>query len=294
MAEPIRVAARRGDFIESVHRVHAVAMRDGRLVEHAGDSTLTTSLRSSAKPLQALPLAVVEDRASAELAIACASHQAEPAQLEAVRALLEAAEASEDDLICGSQQGRSDGPLHHNCSGKHAGMLFVCLVEGWPKDGYHLADHPLQEWILDGVSDTSEVATSAVAVAIDGCGVPCYALPLDRVARAFELLDGAPGGDRVVKAMRAHPDLVGGEGAIDTDLMRAFPNWIAKRGAEGLLAAASPDGLGVALKVEDGSARALRPALGAFLEQLGLEPGPFGPVELRNSRDDVVGSLAAM
>jgi L-asparaginase II len=99
------------------------------------------------------------------------------------------------------------------------------------------------------------------------------------------------GGPAVADAMRAHPELMLGPVPLDTNLMQAQPGWIAKGGAEALLCAASSDGLGVALKVEDGSARALRPALGAFLEQLGLEPGPFGTVELRNSRDDLVGSV---
>ena len=94
--------------------------------------------------------------------------------------------------------------------------------------------------------------------------------------------------------MRAHPELMLGPVPLDTGLMQAQPGWIAKGGAEALFCAAGPDGFAIALKVEDGSARALRPALGAFLEELGLEPGPFGPVELRNSRDDVVGRIERM
>ena len=296
MAEPITVVARRGDIVESVHRVHCVAWswNDERTVESAGDAGLMTSLRSSAKPLQALPLAAVVDEVSPEIAVACASHQAEPAQLEAVRSLLERAHATEDDLICGSQDGRPLGAINHNCSGKHAGMLLVCLTENWERDGYHRREHPLQDWILRCVADCAGVSIESVAVAVDGCGVPCFAVPLERVARIFATLDGAPGGDRVVASMRAHPELIGGEGAVDTELMHAFPGWIAKRGAEGLIAAASSDGLGVAVKVEDGHGRAIRPALAVFLERLGLDAGPFGPVELRNSRDDVVGELGAM
>ena len=293
MADAISVAVRRGDIVESVHRVHCVALRDGELLAAAGDSRLPASLRSSAKPFQALPVSLLEFLDESEVAIACASHQAEPAQLEAVKRLLEHAEATEHDLVCGSQEGRPPGPLHHNCSGKHAGMLAVCLVEDLPREGYYLPEHPLQARILAAVADLAGVEPTAVAIAIDGCGVPCFALSLEQVGRAYSNLEHAPGGERVARAMRDHPRLVGGDGALDTELMEELPGWIAKRGAEGLFTAASADGLGVALKVEDGAHRALRPALGAFLDQLGLDGSAFGPVPVSNSRDEVVGELKA-
>jgi L-asparaginase II len=281
--DALRVTVTRGadGVVEAVHRVHAVAVRDGELVASAGDPGLVSFLRSAWKPLQAVALAEsYADLADEELAIACASHQAEPAQLEAVRLLLARAGATVDDLENGEQEGRPLGRLGHNCSGKHAGMLAACRARGWPLRGYRLRDHPLQRRLADELGPN-------LGEAVDGCGVPVYALALRDSAA---LLTRAH--PRVADAMRARPDLVGGHGADDTALMRALPGWIAKRGAEGLVCAASPDGLGVALKVEDGNPRGLRPATGAFLGALGIEAEGFGPAELRNSLGETVGRVA--
>src|SRR5579862_5932150 len=143
--DPIRVTVRRGGVVESVHRVH-VAGGDG--VERGED--LVCFLRSSSKPIQAMPLVEAYDELDDdEIAIACASHRAEPAQLAAVRKLLARAGASVDDLECGPQEGRPDGKLGHNCSGKHAGMLAACRANGWPFEGYRLPGHPLQQRIAE-------------------------------------------------------------------------------------------------------------------------------------------------
>jgi len=284
MAEPISVAVRRGETVESVHRVHAVATKSGRIVATAGDPELVTFMRSAAKPIQAQPLARErDDLDDRDLAIASASHLADEAQLAAVQALLDKAPATEDDLECGSFEGSK---LKHNCSGKHAGMLALCRAKGWPLEDYRLAGHPCQEAMLaevEALADTKDVAT-----AIDGCGVVTFALPLERMATAFTRLDGAVAG-----AMRTHPELIRGPRGLDTNLMQALPGWTAKGGAEGLLCAAGPDRVGLVLKVEDGATRALRPALGAFLDSLGLDASAFGPVPVRNSRNEVVGELAA-
>jgi L-asparaginase II len=289
--EPISVAARRGDVVESVHRVHAVAVRDGEIVAAAGDPHLVTFMRSAAKPLQAVPLARErDDLEPRHLAIASASHLADEAQLDAVRSLLALAPATEDDLECGPFQGSR---LKHNCSGKHAGMLALCRAKGWPTDGYRLAEHPCQQTMLDLIVETTGLAADEIGTAVDGCGVVTFALGLDAMARAFTALEQLDGGV-VSEAMRTYPKLIRGTGADDTSLMEANAGWTAKGGAEGLLCAVSSDGLGLALKVEDGNGRALRPATGAFLEQLGLEADPFGPAPIRNSRDDVIGRLETL
>jgi L-asparaginase II len=262
---------RRGDVVEAVHFVH-VASTEGVL--HGED--VVSHLRSSAKPIQAIPLAdAYDDLDDDELAIACASHQAEPAQLDAVRKLLARAGASVDDLECGPQEGRPEGKLGHNCSGKHAGFLAVCREKGWPFEGYRLLEHPVQRRIRELLGG------DGLPCAIDGCGIPTYALPL--IAQAA-LLTRAP--ERIANAMRARPDLVGGDGADDTALMRLLPGWIAKRGAEGLLCTAAPDGRGFAFKVADGNGRALRPALAAV-----LGVGEMARVPLENSRGEVVGAV---
>jgi L-asparaginase II len=260
---------RRGQVVEAVHLVH-VASSDGLL---RGDDVVS-HLRSAAKPIQAVPLAdAYDDLGDDELAIACASHQADPAQLQAVRRLLARAGATVDDLENGPQEGRPEGRLGHNCSGKHAGFLAACRANGWAFAGYRLPDHPLQQQV--------RALLGGGEPAVDGCGIPTYAQPLSAQARLLPRT--LP---RIADAMRARPELVGGEGADDTALMQLLPGFIAKRGAEGLLCAASPDGVGYAFKVADGNGRALRPAVAAV-----LGVGELARVPLLNSRDEIVGSI---
>jgi L-asparaginase II len=286
--EPFVVAVVRGDVVEARHRVHAVAVHDGRVVEAAGDTELVSYFRSSAKPLQALPLVRLRpDLDDAEIAIACASHLARPDQLAAVRSLLDRAQATEDDLECGAEPTR----LEHNCSGKHAGFLLVCRERGWPTSGYRRPDHPLQHLLFAEIAGAADVDPATVPTGVDGCGVVTWALPLERMAQAFARLPALDGGARTLAAMRAHPDLIRGPLAGDVMLMRALPGWTAKGGAEGLFCAVSPDGVGIALKAEDGSGRALRPAAAALVRQLGHDSGELGVVTLENSRQEVVGEL---
>jgi L-asparaginase II len=262
--EPIRVLVRRGDVVEAVHRVHV------RGAWSFGDD-ISCFLRSSAKPIQAVPLVeAYDDLSDDEIAIACASHQAEPEQLAAVRKLLDRAGATAEQLENGPQEGRPEGKLGHNCSGKHAGMLAACRANAWESRGYRLPGHPLQRRIHELVG--------GVPYETDGCGVPTFELRLSEMAALF-----AKTPPRVRTAMRARPDLVGGRGADDTDLMRDAPGWYAKRGAEGLFCAANDDARTLALKVEDGAARAVRPVL-AHLLTGAVEAHPIA-----NSRGEIVG-----
>jgi L-asparaginase II len=289
--EPILVEVVRGDVVEAWHRAHAVALAGGEIVASAGNPYLLTLFRSSAKPLQALLVARARpELEDAELAIACASHLARPEQLDAVRSLLAKAPATEDDLECGPDPTR----IEHNCSGKHAGLIALCRARGWPVEGYRLLEHPCQQALLAEVAAAAEVDGETIPTATDGCGIVTFALSLERMAHAFARLPALEDGPRVVRAMRAHPELIRGPGAPDTELMRLLPGWIAKGGAEGLLCAASPDGLGVALKIEDGAGRAVRSALAAFLDRLGLDPGELGAVPVETSRGEVVGELRAV
>jgi L-asparaginase II len=290
---PISVAVRRGGLVEAIHRVHAVAVQDGAIVAEAGDGSLVTFMRSAAKPLQALPLARArDDLDERDLAVASASHLAGPDALDAVRALLAKAAATEDELECGPD-GDPPSRLKHNCSGKHAGMLALCRAHGWPIAGYRLAGHPVQEAARSELAAAAEVDPAELPTAVDGCGVVTFALPLARMARAFSRLEKLDAGPRVAAAMQAHPDLVRSPGAADTELMRLRTGWTAKGGAEGILCAAGPDGLGVALKCEDGNGRALAPAVAVFLRELGHPVEELAVRELRNSRDELVGSVAA-
>jgi L-asparaginase II len=290
---PLVVEVRRGGSVESRHHVHAVAVRDG-VVAAAGDAGLVTFMRSAAKPLQALPLARARlDLSDAQLAIACASHLADDSQLDAVRSLLAAAPASEDELECGAV-GHPPARIKHNCSGKHAGMLALCRAQAWDSAGYRLAGHPVQETMLAELAAAAEVDLASLATGVDGCGVVTFALPLKRMAHAFSRLADLEGGGRVTAAMRARPELIRGVGAADTDLMRALPGWVAKGGAEGLLCAAGPNGIGLALKCEDGSGRPLKPALAELLDRVGIKlDESFRSVPIHNSRDELVGETIA-
>ena len=288
--ERIVVEVTRGGVVEARHIVHGVAVRDGETVATAGDAQLLTGFRSSAKPLQALPvLRARPDLEQVEIAIACASHLARPEQLEPVRILLAKAPASEDDLECGPEPTR----LEHNCSGKHAGMLALCRARGWETPDYRLLEHPCQQAMLDEVAAAAEVATADIPVAVDGCGVPTFGLTLERMAHAFSRLERLDAGKLAAEAMRAYPELIRGPGAADTELMRTLPGWIAKGGAEGLLCTASPEGLGIAVKVEDGGGRAVRSATAAFLGRLGFDTGELGDVPVTNSRGEIVGAMKA-
>ena len=268
--------------------MHAVAVRDGEIVGAAGDPSLLTHFRSSAKPLQALPVVRARpDLDDAEVAIACASHLARPEQLDAVRSLLAKANASEDDLECGPDPTR----VEHNCSGKHAGLIALCRARDWPVAGYRLPEHPCQQELLAEIAAAAEVEPETMPTATDGCGIVTFGLTLERMAHAFSRYHSLEGASRIVQAMQAHPELIRGPGAPDTELMRRLPGWIGKGGAEGLLCAASPDGLGLALKVEDGTGRAQRSAVAAFLGRLGLDTGDLRVVPLENSRGELVGEL---
>jgi L-asparaginase II len=299
------VVVERGGRVESEHRF-AWRQGDGDAAEHA-------FLRSAAKPLQALPAvrAGVLERLGLDdrhLAIGCASHGGSPEHVARVTEILAACGLGVADLACGAVAPRdpvaagalAGAPerIHHNCSGKHALGLALCVVAGWPVEGYLDAAHPLQRAMADAVSDA--LGVRAHAQAIDGCGMPTFDAPLAALASAFGRLAGgglgAPG-SRVAAAMRANPGLVAYPGAIDTELMAGLAV-VAKVGAEGVIAIGCDDGRGLAVKVADGAMRALDPAaVWAAREVLGLPVAGAALTALEappvhNSLGAVVGRLA--
>jgi L-asparaginase II len=323
------VEQRRGGVVESRHRVHAAVVdRDDRLVAWAGEPEFVTFWRSAAKPFQAM--ALVADGAvdrfgitRAELAITCASHSSEPGQVQLVRDYLARIGCTERDLMCGAHTPLSDTvakdyqtrgvrltAVYSNCSGKHTGMLALAKHHGWPIENYIRPDHPVQRRALEEVSRWSGVPASQIGVAVDGCGVSCFALPIRGMARAYAQLGsgergavvhGAPQqplpapSSRIAEAMLRHPELIAGEGRPCTEMMRAHPGQvITKVGADGVYSAALVrEGLGVSLKVEDGYGPAAALALAAILEELGLRPQPAS-LRVRpsvNSRGEPVGEL---
>lgn len=319
-----QVLVRRGDDVESVHRIDAVivGLEPGEEVRY-GDPTRLAYWRSSMKPFQALPL--VEDGAAGalglddeHLAVCCASHVGTPAHLELVAAILDRVDARVAELACGPhppfdggaaravlRSGRSFTPLHNNCSGKHAGMMAVARHAGWPLEGYAGPDHPVQARIREGLVRWLDIDPEGLGWATDGCGVPTPFLTLRQMARAFARLGraaalGEEGASRVVGAMTGHPEVVSGPGRATTRLMEATGGrLLAKEGAEGIFCLAAPaEGWGMALKVEDGGRRAAAPAVVEALAESGLlAEGEAERLEevrrpgLRNSREALVGRI---
>jgi L-asparaginase II len=303
------VESHRGSILESRHRVHvAVVDSSGKLVAQAGDPEYVTFWRSAAKPFQALPL--LEDGAAQrfgltrqDLALTCASHSSEPAQVALVREFLQRIGCSERDLLCGPHRPLSDvvakdyetrgvrlTAVYSNCSGKHTGMLALAKHHGWPTEFYTRIEHPVQQRCLASVSEHTELPAEKIGVAVDGCGVACFALPVRNMALAYTRLDGP-----ILEAMTLHPELIAGEGRPCTEVMRAHPGRVvAKVGAEGVYSALLiREGLGVALKVEDGHSVASSLAIAAVLAELGLKPQPSTLLvrPLTNSRGETVGEM---
>ncbi|HEX6748914.1 MAG TPA: asparaginase [Longimicrobium sp.] len=318
------VEVTRGAVVESRHRIHAAVVdADGRLRAFAGDPDLVTFFRSAAKPLQALPL--VEDGAFdrfgltlEELALCCGSHSGSAEHTRVVAGILEKAAVTSDALACGPHPPFDDearralaeahlepGRVHNNCSGKHAGMMMLARARGWDPADYHRPEHPVQQRMLTEISRWTRMPVEAVALATDGCGVVCFALPLRQMALSFAGFAAAVrAGERspalVFEAMTAHPVMVAGEGRICTELMRqAAGRLFAKVGAEGVYCVGVPGAeLGIALKVEDGAARAVAPAILGILRELDLiSEDDFGALhhhaypELLNTRGEPVGQI---
>lgn len=302
----------------------AVVDPGGRIVARSGKPELVTFLRSAAKPFQAIPL--VADGAverfnitSQQLALACASHNSEPEQVAIVSQWLQRIGCQESDLACGPHRplwldlavpsevkGLTDvprTPVASNCSGKHTGMLALARHHGWPTAGYALANHPVQRRCLEEMIRWSGAAPGEVGVAVDGCGVLCFSMPLARMATAFVRLavSDEPAARTVARAMMQHPELIAGRGRLCTAAMRTYMgDVIVKLGAEGVYGAAFPRrGIGVALKVEDGHYWSAVVAMVAVLQQLKLDPAPrdalaaYHEIPIRNTRGAVVGSLVA-
>ena len=284
--EPIVVEVTRGEVVEARHVVHAVVVRDGRIELAAGNPALVTFLRSSAKPVQALPVVQARpDLDDQQIALCCASHRATDEQLAVVRRTLADAPATEDDLECAPEPAQ----ILHNCSGKHAGFLALCRAEGWPLEGYRSLGHPCQQAVLREVAALAELSPEAIGIGVDGCGVPTFALTLEQAALVFGRLRKREGGERVVSSMRANPRLLLGPVSADARLIERLDGWVAKGGAEGLFCASSADGLALALKVEDGSFRPLATAVAHVLGRLGLDAGDLDDGLVRSSHGEPVG-----
>ncbi|HEU4395583.1 MAG TPA: asparaginase [Planctomycetota bacterium] len=327
MNAPILVTATRGGLPESRHRVSVAAIEGGRTVLALGDIASPVFTRSSAKPFQALEfvLSGAADRfgvTDEELAVVCASHGAEECHLDAVRSLLRKGGLTEAALGCGAhapactrasvalaKSGARPTVLHNNCSGKHSGMVMTAKHIGAPVEGYLDPAHPLQVANRRNLALFAGVDPASIAIGVDGCSAPNFALPLEAQARAFARLAEpdasipkahADAARRIVRAMTGFPRQVAWEGEGDAALMGAAPGrLVSKLGAEGVQGVGVPGrGLGIVIKVEDGGARPRLPVTVALLRAAGVlsaaeaaRVGPPADVVLRNHRGTEVGRI---
>lgn len=321
------VVAERGGYAESAHTGHiAVVDPAGNLLYSCGDPQRPTFARSSMKPLQTVPLietgaAAHYQLSPADISLACASHNGEEQHTARVLDLLKRLELEVEDLKCGLHPPRwkdtyeqiikSDTPItpvFNNCSGKHSGMLTTARYMGESTEDYYVLEHPVQQRILEVISDFSEVPVRDIEIGIDGCGVPVHGIPLDRLALCFAKMakpESFPEKRReaietVTASMMTAPEMVGGTDRFCTDFMKVMGGrMFGKAGAEGVYCIGDlQSGLGIALKIEDGNGRAAYPAAVEVLKQLGLlteqqeeKLSSYHHPELKNAREEVIGHL---
>lgn len=283
----------RSGMVEAVHDGSVAVVREGRLLAVSGDVDRPFFFRSAAKPFQATVVQELGARLPPEhLAVACASHDGDPAHLAMVGEMLGSTGLGEEDLRCPpswplgerarrrvlAQGHHRPRRIWHNCSGKHAAMLRASAAQGWELASYTDRSHPLQLAISELMVEVS--GGRALHHGVDGCGVPCFAATTASLASAFSYLAGEPRFHDVRVAMHRYPALVSGVGNADAVVATATAG-VAKRGAEGCLAIALPGGVGIAIKCWDGSARPLGPAAVRVLEELELlSTGMRNAVEL--------------
>jgi L-asparaginase II len=324
---PVLVEVTRGGAVESRHRGSAVVVdADGRIVLAIGDVDAPTFPRSAVKAIQALPL--VESGAAdglqdAALALACASHGGEPMHTALAAQTLAKLGLDESALGCGAHwplyapatrdlaaSGQKPSQLHNNCSGKHAGFLCLACSQGWPVQNYVAAEHPVQQAVRAALEDLTGERLGSENRGIDGCAIPAYAIPLRRLALAFARFatgaglapERARAARRLRAACAAYPYLVAGTGRFCTETMRLLGSSLfVKTGAEGVFCAALPEqGLGMAVKVDDGATRAAEVVTAAliarFLPMAGRTEAAFlrfRRPEIRNWNGTLVGELRA-
>ena len=333
MTSEILATVIRGETVESIHRGHFIVLDgDGKTVASAGDPATVTFFRSACKAFQAIPL-ITSGAADAlgftedEIALAVASHSGEKLHVEIAARMLAKAGLSESDLRCGTHRpfneteshgmlaaGETPTQLHNNCSGKHAAMLGFAKHIAADIATYDSPDNRIQKRILKCVSDFTEVPESEIALGVDGCAAPNYALPVAAMAKSFMNLIAPTqfpeptqnACSRIVAAMLKYPELIGGTDRLDTMLMQAAPGKIiSKVGADGvwlcgvLPSEKYPTGLGIALKVEDGDDHRGRPVIAVrILRQLGIlnenDLAELAPMSIKSRRGEIVGRVEAV
>ena len=318
MSNPILVEIVRGGVVESRHRGSvSVFDGDGAQVLSIGDVGRPVFPRSACKLIQALPF--VESGAAdafgfgnTELSLACASHSGEPEHAALAEAMLVKAGQTKAAFECGThwpfdapvaiklaQSGGLPNACHNNCSGKHAGFICTAVHLGDDPAGYITAAHPAQIRVRDAMAEVTGVAHIAEACGTDGCSIPTYAIPLNALALGFAKMatgqgvgsERAKSAKRLMDACMAEPFYMGGTKRFCTDIMAAAPHRVfAKFGAEGVYCAALPElGFGIALKIDDGAARAAELAVAGVIAHLAKHipeiAGPVGTMARKTDRN---------
>lgn len=306
-APEITVKLLREGIVESIQHSQAVVCDyRGRTLSVAGDAGHATFIRSSLKPFQALAATTsgileryqLSDR---DLAIMCSSHAGDMSHTRQSFNILWRAELEASDLRCPIPTDRTS-PLEHNCSGKHAGMLATCQAHNWPTANYLERDHPVQRLILQKFADLLKMPAAEFIGAHDDCGAPTYLLQLDQMATLYAHLAAGESLDleRIVRAMVHHPQLIAGAGRFDTELMHLTQGeLVSKSGAEGIQCIGKVgEGMGLAIKANDGSGRSKYATALYLLQQMGwISPTVFETMEAnfihvgRFTRLDISGEL---
>lgn len=330
MSSNILAKVVRGETVESIHRGHVIVLDgNGQTVVSIGEPSTVTFFRSSAKAFQAIPFITsgAADRygfTEDEIALAVASHSGEKVHVETAARMLEKIGLSESDLRCGTHlpfyepeahrmiaAREKPTQLHNNCSGKHIAMLALTKHIDADLSNYDSIDNRVQKRILRCVSDFAEIPENEIAIGIDGCAAPNFAMPVASMAKSFiNLLNPAKFHEsvrsacsRIVSAMMKFPHLIGGTTRLDTLIMQAAPGkLISKVGADGVWLCGAlpcdkwPTGLGIALKIEDGDDHLSRPVVAVeLLRQLGVlksdDLPEISPMAIKNRREDIVGKV---
>ncbi|NEU29848.1 asparaginase [bacterium LRH843] len=318
----------RGNRIESSHIGHAAVVNaEGELLFYIGDWQRITYARSSAKPIQSIP--IIETGAAdhyhviaKEIALCCSSHSSEEQHTQAVSELLRKAGLTEEHLQCGThipfsndvyrtllQQGKEPTPIYNNCSGKHAGMLLTANYLGESLDDYDKETHPIQQRNVTIMAEISNYPKDKIGIGLDGCGVPVFSLPLFKLAHAYarlanpDMFDTRRGNAirRITSAMTDYPEMVAGTDRFCTEFMQVGNGrFIGKLGAESVYCIGDKEtGIGIAVKIEDGDfSRALYPFVMEILVQLDLLTDnqvqrlrKYHQPKIKNAKNEVVGKI---
>lgn len=327
MDNPVLIEVTRGGIVETRHRGRLVVVdADGAVVLALGDVDRPVFARSAIKGLQAIPL--IESGAAdrfgledSEIALACASHSGEPEHAAKAASMLKKAGRDGGCLECGvhwpmgdkaaralAAEGGSPGPLHNNCSGKHSGFVCVaCALDADPV-GYVTPEHRVQMEVRAVLEAMTGAVHGPDNRGVDGCSIPAYAVPLRALALGFARFGSGQGvppvraaaAQRIRHAVAANPFMVAGTRRFDTVAMeilrqRAF----IKVGAEGVYCGTLPEqGLGIALKIDDGAGRAAEVAMASLLlrfltldDSASTVLAPLAQPTLRNWNGIAVGEL---